>query len=377
MQTYDAVDAKALRLDLNSKTKVGNVTSTILHQGENMWIVNKLPWYAAGIHQCICTKVRQAGDAHSATMYPIQYNWTQHLRFVARERIGIEFMEPGRKEILDHWSFGPHHVWSVPESGEIRRMWQPFNGLEIFPNGTSQQTIDPNLFKEIPPALCKKKGGATFRIKCDDDGFPIVKDDDASIKRVSDVVRAKTKTPRAIYRGDQFEDMSSTLNRWMENGKHTSGKMKPCDQFTAQELQKLQALLYLLRHDGFNQIYHRNSDNRLIRKDLETLQHDWNITRKYLDSEGSDELEAIHRDGHCHEALMWYVHHLENDVKESLSAIPDLQLPLLSKYSRRSQCKSLRSQGDAYAHVCDVYEEQVTCSSCHSNAVPPGHKFLM
>ena len=56
-------------------------------------------------------------------------------------------------------------------------MWQPFNGLEIFPSGTSNQTVDPTLFKEIPPALCKKKGGATFRIKCDDDGMPVIKDD--------------------------------------------------------------------------------------------------------------------------------------------------------------------------------------------------------
>merc|ERR1719262_2023468 len=78
-QVYDAVDAKALRLDLNSKTKVGNITSTIVHQGSNMWIVNKLPWYAAGVHQCICTTVHEGSSKNSATMYPIQFNWTNHL----------------------------------------------------------------------------------------------------------------------------------------------------------------------------------------------------------------------------------------------------------------------------------------------------------
>ena len=106
------------------------------------------------------------------------------------------------------------------------------------------------------------------------------------------------------------------------------------------------------------------------------FQQDWAETRKHLDAVGSDELEAIHRDGHCHEALMWYVHHLTEDVKRALSDIPDLQLPLLSRYGRREQCQALREQGQSHAHVCDAYEEQVTCSSCHSNAVPPGHAFL-
>ena len=50
-QVYDAVNAGALRYDLDVKTSVGNVTTTIVHQGRNMWIVNHLPWYAAGVHQ--------------------------------------------------------------------------------------------------------------------------------------------------------------------------------------------------------------------------------------------------------------------------------------------------------------------------------------
>ena len=44
------INAKALREDLKLSTPVGNVTSTILHQGENFWVINKLPWYVAGVH---------------------------------------------------------------------------------------------------------------------------------------------------------------------------------------------------------------------------------------------------------------------------------------------------------------------------------------
>ena len=49
--------------DLNSKTPVGNITSTILAADVEFWIVNKFPWYAAGVHQCICTNVHDGVGA--------------------------------------------------------------------------------------------------------------------------------------------------------------------------------------------------------------------------------------------------------------------------------------------------------------------------
>ena len=49
------------------------------------WVVNKFPWYAGGIHQCICTHIREVtGDAggkeekaenqEETFYYPVQYN---------------------------------------------------------------------------------------------------------------------------------------------------------------------------------------------------------------------------------------------------------------------------------------------------------------
>ena len=40
-----------------------------------------------------------------------------------------------KKVELDHWAYGPHHVWVYPENGQILRMWQPFNGLQVYPGG--------------------------------------------------------------------------------------------------------------------------------------------------------------------------------------------------------------------------------------------------
>ena len=41
--------------------------------------------------------------------------------YIGREKIGVEYTEPHSIEVLDHWAWGPHHVWSTPEDGTIRR----------------------------------------------------------------------------------------------------------------------------------------------------------------------------------------------------------------------------------------------------------------
>ena len=90
-------------------------------------------------------------------------------------------------------------------------------------------------------------------------------------------------------------------------------------------------------------------------------------------------LHAVLRDGHCHEALMWYVHHLSNDMKEVLRQQTDLTIPLLSHAPHGAACAGTARAlgGDAVAaKVCAAYQEQVTCASCHSDVVPPGHGFL-
>ena len=33
---------------------------------------------------------------------------------------------------VDHWVKGPHHAFVDIESKQIVRMWQPYNGLEVF-----------------------------------------------------------------------------------------------------------------------------------------------------------------------------------------------------------------------------------------------------
>jgi hypothetical protein len=389
MQTYNS---ETLRYDLNVASSIGNITSTVIHHAKNLWIINKLPWYAAGVHQCICTTVHQGSDPSTPTMYPVTYNWTEQLFFIGVEKIGIEYIEPHQIEELYHWAFGPHHVWSTG-TGEIRRMWQPFNGLQVFPHGTSNHSVDPSLLSDFPPPMCRKKGGATFRIKCDDNGYPVNKtkvDSKTAASQpsssspygvppasVRDRARARNPTPRAAYKGETFKDMSNTLNTWLKQNKLI--KTKKCNDFSATELQELQKLLYMARDEGLDDIYQDAQDNRKLRASLDDLVDSWKHLDTLLDKHHPAEdahMRKVHRDGHCHEAVMWYVHHVSEDMKEILSATTDISIPLLS-FDHHGQSACGRDDADpATKAVCSNYQEQVTCASCHSNTLPPSHAFL-
>jgi len=371
-KVYDMLEHRAIREDLELETPVGNMTSIIIHQGKNFWVVNHFPWYAGGIHQCICTDIKENGQGEQV-YYPVQYNWVEKMVFIGREMIGIEYLNVERE--MDHWAFGPHHLWSEPETGNIIRMWQPFNGLQVYPGGVGQSDVDSSLFKDIPPTLCKSGwDGAIFRIGCDDDGYPIP---DSKQKKESkesrpkdavhgkDISRAHEKVPRGHYKGFDFAEMSDVLNGWLNSSTST----KPCMDWNVKELQQLQALFYLGRESEFDQIYSKTSDNRRLRHDtLKDLASNWaglnDLAAKHADSR----MASVRRDGHCHEAVMWYVHHLSEDMKEILSDAK-ITIPLLSP-ARHSICDHQTLDEDGHK-ICGAYKEQVTCASCHSNELPP------
>jgi len=370
---YDMRDTLAFRQDLELDTPVGNITTIVLHQGKNFWIVNHLPWYAGGVHQCICTDIKEGG-AGSQVFYPVQYNWVDKMVYIGREKIGVEYINEVME--LNHWAFGPHHLWSTPDTGDIIRMWQPFNGLQVYPGGVGEGTVDPALFEEIPPTLCKSGfQGALFRIGCDDDGFPIPDEErkKKAAARAKDVVKGKDmarayeKVPRGHYKGMNFGEMSDVLNGWL----NSSVSASPCSFWTVEEIQQLQALLYLARESQFDSIYQSSTDNRRLRHDtLKDLQENWARLNEIAVGHSDSRFKHIRRDGHCHEAVMWYVHHISQDMKEILKSAK-IPIPMLSP-ARHGMCDyQLDEHGEK---ICAAYKEQVTCASCHSNELPPTKK---
>jgi len=380
-QWYDMTKdgAHGLRYDLNSQTTVGNITSTILHVDVNFWVINQFPWYAAGLHQCVCTIVREGGKVGGTPYYPIANNWTKLMSYVGREVIGIEYT--GQKRTLDHWAYGPHHVWAHPQNGSMIRMWQPFNGLQIFPDGTNPVAPASEQFADLPPTLCKggwpNSGGAAFRIHCDDDGYysPDSKNETEDMKAsfanlmegfdavlsVKDKHRAASM-PRPDYQGETFKDMAATLNQWLVKADTdgTGAKTKKCEDWDVEELQQLQALLSIVADEELDAIYQAASDPRKKRHlDLDAQQAEWTKLNLLTNTTHAD-FKAIQRDGACHEVVMHWIHHVADDAKE-LIATAGIVVPLLAE-SDRHECT------DANKDICDVYEEQVTCADCHSKS---------
>lgn len=363
---------KALVLSANQAGNawglVGNVTSKIYHQGPNMWIVNTLP---LGITQTICTQPREGGDQSKPAVGPVQYNWVDNLFFVSTETLDVEYGVGSAK--LDHWAFGPHHAWTDPATGLIVRMWQPFNGLQIFTPGNwkTEITADGQKMlaelaadgKTAPKAAMPK--GSTFRIKCGDDGFHHSDGTDTHMAQISDLKRARSKVPGTAYKGENFQNMSSTLNGWIQ--KQVSNTRK-CEDFTVESLQRIQLTLYMLRDPQLDDIYQKSQDNRRIQSDVAAMSKQW----EELNAEAANdpELARMHRDGHCHEAVMWYVHHLPESVRAELK--DKAELPLLSNFRHNV----LENKPHA-VRLQRAYEEKVSCASCHSFTYPPKPEIIV
>lgn len=385
----DMNDYKALILVANQGGNAwgiaGNVSSTIYHQGENMWIVNVL---VGLVNQCVCTNPREGGDPAKPAVNPVQYNWVDKLSYVATEKVGVEYNIG--EQVLDHWAFGPHHAWTDPRTGLIVRMWQPFNGLQVFEPGNwktgsaFEDATDRHLFSTThlfeqlakdgskAPDWCTKHAPLnTFRIKCSDDGFPTHDDGEATTyldymtnpagsdkAAVNDLRRARSKVPRDEYKGDDFSSMSQTLNKYLQ--KHAP-QSKQCDLWTMEELQQLQISLLMLRDSQLNDLYHDTDDNRRITKDIQQLVEEWEELNTLASTD--PDLARAHRDGHCHEAVMWYVHHLPEDMKDLLK--DKISLPLLS--NMRHDLKASAVHGE---RIHRAYEDKVTCASCHTAEFP-------
>merc|ERR1711862_960441 len=158
------------------------------------------------MHQCVCiqplSSAGTGGKRNPDPIFPVMYNWTNHLKYLARERMEIEY---GVGEMdVEHWTFGPHHAWTPVGSSDIVRMWQPYNGFEVFEPGS----IKPGVIREedfegmVPPPQCKKDGGALARITCTDDGFPAKREATEQGAEPADLRRARTKVPRSSHKGN-------------------------------------------------------------------------------------------------------------------------------------------------------------------------------
>jgi len=178
---------------------------------------------------------------------------------------------------------------------------------------------------------------------------------------IGDLERVRTKVPRAEYKADHHHRIGKVLNKHLEKAHSNS---KNCNQFTAQELQSLQAELHAHLDDSHNEIYANVQDARALRfADLEAHQAHWDEMNKHASTHHL--VEEMQRDGHCLDVVMWWVHHLSQAKREELSHLTIPKMPV------QRWREPTPEEGVAAAAVYgNFYNPSSTCLACHGGGLP-------
>jgi len=184
---------------------------------------------------------------------------------------------------------------------------------------------------------------------------------------MDDLKRAKQKVPRAAWKGDDFAAMNKVLMSHLSNKHHV---IRPCVEWTVDDLQQLQLRLFNESEEELLAIYDASGDNRRQRfKSLPSLQAHWReINAAAASVEG---LDRVRRDGLCHEIVMSAVHHISSSslrrILEERQALPSLpmqqhHLPSEAELSATQSAQAQRAVHAEYAH-------QVSCQQCHTGKI--------
>merc|ERR1719263_2295955 len=89
---------------------------------------------------------------------------------------------------------------------------------------------------------------------------------------------------------------------------------KACDAFTLAELHEVEDVLFFARSHVLQGVYAEAEDTRSIaHKDVKSLREEQRQQKALVAAR--PDLYDIVRDGVCHEAVMWYVHHTSDAAK--------------------------------------------------------------
>jgi hypothetical protein len=172
---------------------------------------------------------------------------------------------------------------------------------------------------------------------------------------LSDLARAKERVPRDAWKGHDFASMSGVLTlRLREAG----FRVHDCSSWSVSELQELQRRIFPEAEAEFLAVYEAAADNRRQRfRSLGELEAHWAALDEAVEAE--QRLREVRRDGLCHEAVMWWVHHLAGPTQRRLAS-EGLRLPSLPTV--RHAPRALTAPASA---VHAEYALQGPCSACH------------
>ena len=180
----------------------------------------------------------------------------------------------------------------------------------------------------------------------------------SSLPSSCDLQRARQWTPRGGYQGrGGLASANRQLNKHLLNHPHLASK--PCERFATTEVRAVLRRLFASSSPELRAVYSDKDGRRARYASLSEMEAEW----KRLDAVAGGDARV--RDAHCHEAVMWFVHHITQEEQRRLRAT--LVLPLLP--ARDHTIQGERAMRD---HAGRFYDSRVTCQDCHIGGLDDG-----
>jgi len=166
----------------------------------------------------------------------------------------------------------------------------------------------------------------------------------------ADLRRARQKVPRAEWLGQgSLASANAQLNKHL--AARQGLRLKACEDHTVHELRATLRQLFLKASEMLKSVYPQGDGRHSKYADIAEMEAHW-VSHAPADDERV-------RDAHCHEAVMWFVHHLTSDAQKQ--SMGDLVLPMLPVTDHVNATRLRGSMDRAGVY----YAEKTTCQKCH------------
>ena len=115
-------------------------------------------------------------------------------------------------------------------------------------------------------------------------------------------------------------------------------------------------ILDTLRDPELNSVYHATTDVSRVPRELV-------VVREWESLNAKAELARMHRDGHCLEAVMWYVHHFPDSTKEVIrdrASLLPRRFATISRWRNNMRRRSL-AQADTLSCTQPLVPTSLRC----------------
>lgn len=172
---------------------------------------------------------------------------------------------------------------------------------------------------------------------------------EASTPSSYDLQRAKTRRPRDAYRGHgTLVSANAKLNLHLRAREGLT--TVACEALTSNELQHMLRKLFHLRNEDLVSVYPKGDGRAAAYSSVEDMERHWALLP--VDEDGKQ------RDAFCHEAVMWFIHHLTEPVQAAFAS--EHTLPLLPERQHSTSGEDASTK---------LYSSKVTCQACHVGGI--------